>query len=755
MTLAAGIRLGPYEILSPLGAGGMGEVYRASDTRLGREVAVKVLPESLSQDPGALARFEHEARAVAALSHPNVLAIHDFGNQDGVVYAVTELLEGETLRQRLDSGPLPQKRGIEFALGIAKGLSAAHEKGIVHRDLKPENLFITRDGQLKILDFGLAKRVPHIPEKDASSAPTQAQKTDPGIVMGTVNYMSPEQVRGQAVDHRSDIFSFGAILYEMLTGKHPFRHDSALETMAAILLKEPPDLAVSGSPASSGLAGILRHCLEKNADQRFQSARDLVFNLQQINDGAMDFSWPAVTEGIPSVAVLPFLNFSPDPENEFFADGVTEDVIANLSKIRSLKVISRTSAMAFKKRDRSLREIGRALGAASILEGSIRRSGNRVRIVAELIDARTDEHLWADTYDRELTDIFGIQTEVALHIAAALRAELSTDEKFRIERKPTVNARAYQFYLQGKHAFQRNTEESYRQAIAYFERATEEAPDLAMAHAALALLYLEMVSQGFRDLAPAVALRKARKAVQRALELDDKLGDAHCVAAALKFMIDYDWTGAEEEFQLALRLSPGSADIYDFYGWMCSAQGRSEDAIRMVKRAKELDPLAHATDLGTELLRAGRHREAFDEAARIVEFEPGLIRGHSILGWAQILMGDSAAGLASLERAVALSKESTLFLAQLGEAYAMAGRTDAAREVLQKLHDRARESYVAPYHFAYVHAGLGEQDQAMDWLEKAYEHRDYMIYGIKHSFLFVGLRSHPRFKALLKKMNLD
>ena len=752
MTLAPGVKLGPYEVLSPLGAGGMGEVYRARDTRLGRDVAVKVLPEGLAGNADALARFQTEARAVAALSHPNILAIFDLGRHDGIDYAVMELLQGSSLRDALDSGPLPQERTIDFALQIAKGLCAAHEKGIVHRDLKPENVFVTREGDVKILDFGLAKRTEHAASEEGTNAPTESRRTSPGTVMGTVAYMSPEQVRGEPLDPRSDIFSFGTVLYEMLTGRKAFARDSAAETMAAILMKEPPDLSGSGVSVSPAMAVILHHCLEKNVQRRYQTARDLLFNLQQFGSGAAE---APTSGGSPSVAVLPFLNFSADAESEFFADGMTEDVIANLANIRSMKVISRTSVMPFKKRDKSLREIGAILGAASILDGSIRRAGNRVRIVAQLVDARTDEHLWADTYDRDLTDIFAIQTDVAMQIAAALKAELSPDEVERIEKKPTHDPHAYQLYLQGRHAFHRNTGSDYRRALVYLEQAVAEAPDLAVGYVAIAQLYIEVSAQGLGDIATsAVALNFAKNAVEKALRLDDSLGDAHSIAATVKFMRDYDWTGAEREFQLALSLAPGSGDVYDLYGWMCSALGRHDDAIRLVTRAKELDPLAHASDLATELLRAGRYSEALDEARRLLEFEPSLTRAHSLMGWSNVLLGRYEEGLPALERAVALSGGAAMFESQLGQAYAMAGQEKRAREILGNLHALAEKGYVSPYHLAYVHTGLGEKDTAMDWLEKAYDERAGAIYGIKGSFLFKDLHGHPRFQALLTKMNL-
>ena len=751
MTLSPGARLGPYEIVSPLGAGGMGEVYRARDVRLGREVAVKVLPETTAHDPDALSRFQREAQAVAALSHPNILAIFDFGMHDGVAYAVMELLAGATLRDTLD-GPLPQARAIEYGLQIAKGLCAAHEKGVVHRDLKPENLFVTRDGLVKVLDFGLAKRVAAGPAEEVSSAPTETHGTAAGIVMGTVAYMSPEQVRGEKLDARSDIFSFGAILYEMLTGRKAFHRGSSAETMAAILREELeiPDWA---APASSALATILRHCLEKSADRRYQTTRDLLFNLQQFGSGTS--SGPAPAASAPSVAVLPFRKFTPDPESEFFADGITEDVIASLAKIRSLKVISRTSAMAFRNRDQPLREIAATLGAGAVLDGSIRRAGNRVRIVAQLVDARTDEHLWADTYDRELTDVFAIQTDVAVQIAGALKAHLSPDEVARIEKKPTHNPHAYQLYLQGRHAFHRNTGADYRRALVFLNEAVTEAPDLAMGYVAISQLYTEVASQGLGNIAPsAVALDLAREAAEKALRLDDALGEAHCISATVKFMRDYDWAGAEKGFQRALQLAPGSGDVYDLYGWMCSALGRHEDAIRLAARAKELDPLAHGSDLGTELLRAGRYAEGLEEARRLLEFEPALTRAHSLVGWANVLLGRFEEGLPALERAVTISGGSPMFESQLGQAYAMAGRRDDARRILDKLQEAAKTSHVSPYHFAYIHTGLGELDAAMDWLEKAYAERAGAIYGIKGSFLFRDLRDHPRFRALLAKMNL-
>src|SRR5215831_5173899 len=438
MPLAAGSRLGPYEILSPLGAGGMGEVYRARDTRLGREVAIKVLPASLSADPDRLRRFEQEARAAGLLNHPSITQVYDLGTHEGAPYVVHELLEGETLRAVLATGPLPPRRAVDYAIPMAQGLAAAHEKGIVHRDLKPENVFVTRDGRIKILDFGLAKLT--LPETDAgplTGIPTETARTQTGVVLGTLGYMSPEQVRGQPADARSDIFSFGAILYEMLAGRRAFQGVSSADTMSAILKEDPPDVSASRT-VSPGLGRIVRHCLEKNPEQRFQSARDLAFDLSAaaadpVSRRRRTLAWAgallaaislvaaavllrsrgsrsnvpgAAAAGRKSIAVLPFQNLSPDPENAYFADGMTEDILTQLAKIRDLKVISRSSVIQYKGTQKPIRTIAAELGVGAILEGSVRRAGNQVRIVSQLIDARTDEHLWAETYDRKLEDVF-------------------------------------------------------------------------------------------------------------------------------------------------------------------------------------------------------------------------------------------------------------------------------------------------------------------------------------------------------------
>ena len=750
MALAPGMRLGPYEITAKLGEGGMGVVWRAKDSRLGREVALKVLPGEFAADPERLDRFEREARLLARLNHPNIAQIHGLEVGGGTRAIVMELVEGPTLGERLAEGALSLTEFLSLAAQIAEALAEAHAGGIVHRDLKPQNIKLTPGGKVKVLDFGLAKQDVAVRAPNEQST-TLSGATQAGAVLGTVGYMAPEQVRGETVDARADIFSFGCVLHEMLTGQRAFARPSPIETMTAILHDVPPAPSRIRRDVPPGLDRLVARCLEKVPANRFQSARDLAFALAAFVPGG-----PAGPDRprSASVAVLPFVNLSADPENEYFADGITEDVIAHLAKVRSLKVISRTSVMAFKKRDRSLREIGEKLGASTLLEGSVRRAGNRVRIVAQLIDAASDEHLWAETYDRDLTDIFAIQTDVALQIASALRAELSSDERARVRRQPTADLEAYELYLRGRSSFYRFTAEGFGRSLAEYERAVVRDPGFALAWAGIAQVHAESCVQGTVGSSPEEAVRRAKEAVARALALDDELAEAHGVAGLIRFAFDFDWHGAEQELLKAIELSPGSADVHDHYGWLLSSLERYDEALREVRRARELDPLLIQSDVGTTLLRAGRIEEALEEARRAVAVAPGSTRCQSNLGWALILRGESAEGIAALERARALAPGDTIFLAQVGQAYGLAGEAGKARGILEQLRERATREFVSPYHFAYVHTGLGEADAAIDWLERAFERRSGAIYGIKGSFLFRSLRSHPRFEALLRRMNL-
>jgi len=642
---------------------------------------------------------------------------------------------GQSLRQQLErQAQLSIEEATEITRQVAAALDHAHRQGVVHRDIKPENILL-QEGQAVVADFGIALAI---------QSATGGRLTETGLLVGTPEYMSPEQAVGEPVlDARSDVYSLGCVLYEMLAGKSPHTGPTAQAIIAKRLTSPAPAVRKLRSAVPVRLERALLKALATDPADRFSSAAAFVEALRESD---------VVRPELPSVAVLPFLNLSADAENEYFADGITEDVIAQLSKIRALKVISRTSVMQFKKREQSLREIGATLEATTLLEGSVRRVGDRVRIVAQLIDVETDQGLWAETYDRELTDLFVIQTDVALHIAAALRAELSRDETIRIRKEPTRDLEAYQLYLQGRHYFIRYSEDGLRRGIEYFERAIARDADYAMAHVGLAQAYTELGEIG--ALRADEACRRGKEAVVRALAIDSELGEAHCMLAFVKFVGDFDWAGAEQEFKRALELTPGNADTYDLYGRLCAALERYDEAIAMQKRAQELDPLAHRVDLATALLRAGLHDEALQRAERAIELDPHNARGHATVAWAFVKQDQYEKGLAHLETAVSLSSGDTLWLAQLGQVYGMGGHVDKAREVLRQLEVRSQQKYVSPYHMAYVYTGLGDQERAMDYLERAYEDRAGAVYGIKGSFLFTTLHSHPRFTALLRKMNL-
>src|SRR5213593_1397702 len=723
---------GRYVIERELGSGGMATVYLAHDVKHHREVALKVLCPELAAALGP-DRFLREVEIAARLNHPHILALYDSGETNGFLFYVMPYVAGESLRHRLErEKQLPIEEALAITRHVAAALGHAHAQHVIHRDVKPENILLY-EGEAMVADFGIALAV---------SAAAGERLTQTGLAVGTPAYMSPEQaVSERALDARSDVYSLGCVLYEMLAGEPPYTGATAQVLIAKRLVDPVPAVRRLRAAVPVGVEQALTKALAKVPADRWASA--LAF--------AEALATPAGPRP-PSVAVLPFLNLSADPENEYFADGITEDVIAHLSKIRALKVLSRTSVMAFKQREQSLREIGARLEVATLLEGSVRRAGDRVRIVAQLIDAETDRHLWVETYDRQLTDVFAIQTDVAVHIAAALKAELSPDEKLRISKEPTGDLQAYQLYVQGRRCYLRYTDEGSRKGIEYFEQAIAKDPDYALAYAALAMVYTELGEAG--AMRPDEAYARAKAASATALALDPELGEAHCMLAFIKAVCDFDWVGAEQEFQRALELTPNNADTYDLYGRMCLALERNDEALAMERRAQELDPLAHRADVARALLRAGRYDEALQAATHAVELDPHYARGHATLGWAYLKKGIVKQGVAELEIAVSLSPGDTLWLAQLGQAYGMVGDVARARDVLHQLEELARQRFVSPYHIAFVYTGLGEQDSAMDWLERAYEDRSGPVYSVKGSFLFTTLHAHPRFIALLRKMNL-
>jgi serine/threonine-protein kinase len=727
---------GRYTIERELGQGGMSTVYLADDLKHRRKVAIKVLRPELAALLGP-ERFSREIEIVARLNHPHIVSLYDSGEAGGFLYYVMPRIEGESLRQRLRRDTqLPVDEALRLTLQVAAALHYAHSGNLVHRDIKPENILL-HQGEAMVADFGIAWA--------ASAAGDRLTGT--GLALGTPEYMSPEQAAGEAVlDARSDVYSLGCVLYELLAGEPPYTGITAQSVIAKRFTDPVPRIRRLRPSVTDVVEQALIRAMAPVPADRFESAAAFA--------SALTATAP-VQPRLRSIAVLPFLNLSADPENEYFADGITEDVTAQLSKIRSLKVISRSSVMPFKKREQSLREIGSRLNVATVLEGSVRRAGNRVRIVAQLIDADSDQHLWTQTYDRDLTDIFAIQSDVALQIADALEAELSPDEKRRIGKKSTDDLQAYQLYVLGQQCLTRWTKDGVEKGIDYLEQAVARDPNYALAYSALGYVYTD-IGLGVAGVLPSdEAFRRAKAAVSRALEIDPGLAEAHAVLGYLKLGADFDWDGAEAELKQAVELNPNSGNAYDYYGLLLAAMERYEEALLMQQRAHELDPLVHrGIDISTTLLRAGRYDEALSTVLRVLDIDPHFALGHATLGWAYLLKKMPERGIAELEKAVSLSPEGTMYLAQLGEAYGVVGRTDEAREVLRRLEEMSTQRYVSPYHMAYIYTGLGEQERALDFLERAYEERAGALFGVKGSFLFTPLREHPRFKALLRKMNL-
>jgi serine/threonine protein kinase/Flp pilus assembly protein TadD len=682
MPLDPGTRLGPYVVEAPLGAGGMGEVYRARDERLGRAVALKVLPEAFASDPERLRRFETEARAAAAISHPNVLVVHDV-SASRPPFVVFELLEGQTLRERMATGGLAAADAVDFARQITRGLAAAHDKGVVHRDLKPDNVFITRDGLAKILDFGLARIDEGVSSaSDLTSLPT-LERTAAHAVLGTVGYMSPEQVRGLPVDHRSDLFSLGVLLYEMLTGQRAFSRGSVAESQAAILRDEPP-APVPGRALPPGVDRVVRRCLAKGPEERFPTARELLFALETV--GSATQAAPTEEKKAPSIAVLPFADLSPTRDQEYFCDGLAEELIAALARIRGVRVASRTSSFQFRGSGADVRSIGERLGVGAILEGSVRRAGDRLRVSVQLVSTSDGYQLWSERYDRQADDVFAIQEEIAQSVTGALQVVLSERDKDALQARRAASLEAYELYLRGRRVL--NSLRQLRSALPLFERAIQIDPGFALAHAGLAELshWLYAWSGGREE-----DRRRAESASRRALDLCPDLAEVHAArGAALALGPEHD--GAATEFEAAIRLNPQLWEAYWMFGRMRFAEGRRDEAERLWAKARVVRPEDYQVPLLMAMLYRGAdraseleatQRQGIELARRQLAREPDDIRAMYLCAGALVEQGSTEEGLSLLERALEMAENDPSVLYNAACVFARAGRRERALEALQ------------------------------------------------------------------------
>jgi eukaryotic-like serine/threonine-protein kinase len=756
-----------YRILELIGEGGMGQVFLAEDTRLDRRVALKVLLNQ-TPDPDLVARFEREAKAVASLDHPNILAIHDYGRDGNRPYVVMELLSGQSLRERLDEGPLPFRKAVTYGLDIVHGLAAAHDKGIWHRDLKPANVYLTNDGRVKIVDFGLAS-VRHSqglgqPSTDATAI--RDVKTDPGTRIGTIGYMSPEQVRGEQADHRSDLFSFGCLLFEMVSGQRAFQGPTAVETMHAIL-KDEPRWAALEHTAPPALVLIVRRCLEKRPAERFQSARDLSFALEAaLSSGAAHISGGSFIRDAEavvaasigthrSIAVLPFLNMSGDADTEYFSDGVTEDIINALAQLTELRVAARTSSFAFKGRQVELSEIGARLKVDSVLEGSVRRAGRRLRVTAQLVNVRDGYHLWSERYDRELDDVFAIQDDIATNIARRLRLTLTAGSDAPLVRRSTEHMDAYDRYLQGRyHVEQRGA--GIARGLEFFYQALALDPKFALAHAAIAetLSLLAVYSIG----STAERMSPAYIAATRALELDPALAESHQAMALVHVLWTHDWDAAKAEFDRALEINPNFVSARYWLGllYYMFARRQPREALAQTLHAVELDPMSTIAiyAVGLVLVCSGHYAEAVERMRAAIPRDPTSFLLQRVLGSGLAGQGKYDEAIEVLERAAPISGRLPGLLAELGAAYIGAGKLPEADRLQQELVDRSKTSYVSPLTMAVIPMAAGRVDESVAYMERGYEAKDALFMAAAVWPTLGKARDLPRVRALFQQIGL-
>jgi serine/threonine protein kinase/Tfp pilus assembly protein PilF len=756
MAFATGVRVGPYEILSLLGVGGMGEVYLARDTRLQRVIALKTLPADKVSDEDRKRRFLAEAQAASRLNHPNIVTIHDISEANGACFIAMEYVAGTTLEQANTGGGLPLKDAMKYAAEIVDALAAAHSAGIIHRDLKPANIIITADGRVKLLDFGLAKLIE--PAAPATEAETASLRTMAGAIVGTAAYMSPEQAEGRELDARSDIFSFGLVLYEMLCGQRAFRRDSWISTLVAILHDEPRPLPDIKATIPALLEQLVKRCLRKDPAQRFQTMLEVKQAVAEAASSAVVSSGvtssvsalPVVTrEEAASIAVLPFVNLSADKENEYFSDGLAEEILNALTKVPELKVIARTSAFTFRGKEQDLRVIGERLGVATVLEGSVRRAGNRIRVTAQLIKVADESQLWSERYDREMTDIFAIQDDISQAIATALKV------KFAAPKRRTVNIDAFQSYLRGLYWYQRYNPESLAKAKASFEQALSHDPGYGPAYAGLAVFYYGLGTLGIKRMMEMAPL--AKSAAQKALAIDPTLSEAHSVLGLVVGSVEYDWKSAERHFQAAMAIDPVPPLVRLRYGlYFLTPQRRFDHALAQYQMALETDPLSMMAHFGLAfaLYCKRQYDEAIAHAARAVDLYPDYWLVHLGMGLALSQKGSLQQAIASLEKAVELSPSFTLTAGFLAAAYARSGDPGRAEKLMDDVMERSSKHYVSPACFSIYHAALGQADNTFKFLQAAFAERDPYLTRMAAEPYFDPFRSDPRYRNLLQGLNL-
>ena len=781
-----------YRIVGELGSGGMGVVYKAYDSRLDRGLALKLLPEELAQQPQALERFRREARAASALNHPGICTIYDVGEEDGHAFIAMELIDGETLRNHIHGKPLPLEEIVKFGIEIADALEAAHAQGIIHRDIKPANIFVTKRGQAKVLDFGLAKLVP----KGVANAAVDLRGDAPdsasivGIISGTPSYMSPEQVRGDPLDPRTDVFSLGLVLYEMSTGRQAFSGATGGTIIEAILTRMPVPVGSINPHIAPRLEEIITKALCKDRNQRYQQAGDLRVALQQLKQeidevhragvardslSALDASRSSsianrrsqssarhsvaarserVSKTIDSLAVLPFENTTRDPEREYLSDGIAGSLINILATVPKLRVMAQSTVFRYKGRVVDPQAVGRELNVRAVLTGRMVESGGSLRIGAELVDVATGSRLWGAQYDRRPGDIFVIQDEISNEISEKLRLQLTRAEKKRLIKRDTQDPEAYRTYLKGRHHWNRWTEEGFYKAIEYFEQAAAKDPKYALAYTGVAESYVLLGWNSY--LRPKDAFPKGKAAAQAALRLDPHRGEAHTPLAAVLWLHDWQWEEAQQEFIRSLELNPTYPTANHWHAEYMMTMGRHAEAMARIKKSQELDPLSLIINvaIGWAHYMAREYDDAIEQLLRTVELDPNYPVTYWILGLVYRKTGRFQSAIAEGEKGVKLSGGSPLMRAALAQTYAESGRTTEASQVLDDLRELAKRKYVAPQFLAGIQVGLGEYERAIELLQQSYEEHSHWLIYLHIDPSMDRLRNNPGFQALLRQIGL-